>query len=126
MHVDLTTLYRVLLLLDQEQVAEARTIFEEMESPDAVSAVMCMYIRGRLAMERGEYRAALQQVAQVVAFHSRDPEWMAPATELEARIYLAAGQPEKAAIVAGELILAYPGTSWSKLGEEIKKTSTGK
>ncbi len=124
-HVDVATLYFAMLLLDQDQLADAKIVFNSVADPDAVSVPMTEYLRGKIALEEGDYRQAMQHVAKIIAFHSRNVEWMPPATALEARIYQKSGQPKKAEIVANELILAYPGTKWSALGEQIKKEATG-
>jgi tetratricopeptide (TPR) repeat protein len=123
---DIASLYFVMLLLDQGKVSDAKIIFTSVAAPENFSVPMAEYIRGKFALEEGDPRQAMQHVARIIAFHSRDPEWMAPATVLEARIYQHLGQPQKAEIVANELIIAYPGTQWSKLGQQIKKEATGK
>ena len=119
--VDAANLYFTLLLLDQGKAEEANVVFSTVMKPREVSVPMAEYLSGRFAAERGDYRQVMQHVSRILAFHSRDPEWMGPATALEARVYRETGQLEKAASVANELIMAYPGTRWSKLGEEIKK-----
>jgi hypothetical protein len=119
--VDAANLYFSAMLLEQGKADDAATVFTSVMQPDDVSVPMAEYIRGRLAAERGDYRQAMQHVSTILAFHSRDPEWMPPATALEARVYLETGQAGKAAVVAEELIMAYPGSLWSERGEEIKK-----
>ena len=122
--VELASLYFSLVLLDQGQPEDARAVFGSVENPDGISKPMAEYIRGRFALEDREYRKAMRHAAQIVAFHSRDAEWMPPATALEAEIYLQTGQWGKARTVAEELMLAYPGTSWEKQGETIKREAT--
>jgi|GEM_PF-1840497 tetratricopeptide (TPR) repeat protein len=122
---DAANLYYVLALMDRGRLDDAKTVFTMVLKPDAVSVPMTEYIRGRLAVEGGDYRQAMQHVSKVIAFHSRDPEWMPPATALEARVYQETGQLQKAETVANELMIAYPGTRWSALGEQIKKKTTG-
>jgi hypothetical protein len=119
--VDTANLYFVYLLLEQKKTDSAETVFDQVMDPDAISIPMAEYIRGRLANERGDYRQAMQHVSHVLAFHSRDIEWMPPATALEAQVYKLTGQLKKAETVANELTMAYPGTQWSELGEDIKK-----
>lgn len=119
--VDVANLYFTLLLLEQGKVEQAKLVFGAVADPAAISLPMAEYLNGRFAVERGDYREAMQHISRILAFHSRDPEWMPPATVLEARVYKETGQPEKASSVASELMLAYPGTQWSKLGEAIKK-----
>ncbi|MEA2067898.1 MAG: hypothetical protein U9P12_01745 [Verrucomicrobiota bacterium] len=123
--IDAASLYYAMMLLDQGKLPDAKTVFSSIGNPEGISVPMAGYIRGKIALEEGDPRGAMQQVARIVAFHGRDPEWMAPATVLEARIYQRLGQPRKAAAVANELMIAYPGTQWSKLGAQIKKESTG-
>jgi hypothetical protein len=124
-YMEPATLYQVMLLLDQGKLADAKNVFSSVGNPNAISEPMAEYIRGKIALVEGDPRAAMQCAARIIAFHSRDPEWMAPATGLEALIYQQMGQLNKAEIVANELMMAYPGTRWSKLGEKIKKESTG-
>ncbi|WP_372806807.1 tol-pal system YbgF family protein [Pontiella sp.] len=124
-HVDVASLYFVMLLIDQGKTEDAKRVFESVSQPESVSVPMAEYIQGKLALEGGEPRLAMQHVARILAFHSRDAEWLAPATVLEARIYQQLGQPQKAEAVANELMIAYPGTQWSTLGAQIKKESTG-
>ncbi|MBT8043191.1 MAG: hypothetical protein KJN67_02745 [Pontiella sp.] len=123
--IDAASLYFVMLLIDQGKLADAKTVFASVAEPDKVSVPMAEYIRGRMAYEERDSRAAMQHVARIIAFHSRDPEWMPPATALEALVYQQLGQPQKAAVVADEMIIAYPGTRWSTLGEKIKMESMG-
>ena len=94
-------------------------------NPEEVSVPISEYIRGRLALASGDPRQAMQHIAQIIAFHSRSEEWLPPATVLEAQIYQHLGLPSKASAVADELIIAYPGSRWSKQGEKIKMESTG-
>ncbi|MEE9368628.1 MAG: hypothetical protein V3V05_07150 [Pontiella sp.] len=124
-YVDVASMYFVMLLLDQGKVSDAKTIFFSVVNAQDISLPMFEYIRGKIALEEGDSRQAMQHVARIIAFHSRDSEWMAPATALEARIYQQLGQPLKAQAVANELIIAYPGTQWSRLGEQIKKEAIG-
>lgn len=123
--IDVINLYAAVLLLDQGQLTEAKAVFAGVEDPGSVSVVLNEYILGKIALGDGRLRDAMQHVASIIAFHSRNTEWMPAATVLEARIYQQSGRPEKAAAVANELLIAYPGSRWSQLGEEIKKESTG-
>jgi tetratricopeptide (TPR) repeat protein len=125
-YVDTASLYFTLLLLDQGKIDNAESVFASVADPDSISHPMAEYIRGRFAFVKGDYREAMQRAAEIVAFHALDAEWMAPATALEAETYLKMGRMEKAAAVAEELMLAYPGTSWSRAGERIKMETTGK
>jgi hypothetical protein len=119
--VDAANLYFSLLLLDQGKADQAKVVFDTVMKPEEVSVPMAEYLNARFAVESGDYRKTMQHISKILAFHSRDFEWMGPATALEARVYKETGQLEKAASVANELTMAYPGTRWSKLGEEIKK-----
>lgn len=123
--IDVASMYFSLLLLNQGKADNAKTVFSSVGNPREISVPMTEYIQGKIAMEEGDLRQAMQHVARIIAFHSRDEEWMAPATVLEARIYQQLGQPQKAEVVANELIMAYPDSQWSKLGETIKMESTG-
>lgn len=119
--VQRANLYFVFLLLEQEDVTSAKKVFDSITERNAASPAMLEYLTGRIAYERGDYDQAMQSVAKILAFHSRDIEWMPPTTLLEAKIYKAKGQSEKVIAVADELIMAYPGTEWCTFGEEIKK-----
>ncbi|MEI6890977.1 MAG: hypothetical protein V5783_02290 [Pontiella sp.] len=123
--MNVASMYFSMLLLDQGKVDEARTIFSSIGRPEEMSVPMTEYIRGKLALESGELREAMRHVARIVAFHSRNKEWLPPATVLEARIYQRLGHPQKAETVANELIIAYPNSRWSTLGETIKMEITG-
>jgi hypothetical protein len=119
--VDTANMYFSYLLLEQGKAESAQTVFDQVLDPASVSVAMTEYIRGRLAFERGDYRRTMQQLSKVLAFHSRNVEWMPPTTVLEAQVYKQTGQLKKAGTVANELIMAYPGTPWSELGEDLKK-----
>ncbi|WP_372798458.1 tol-pal system YbgF family protein [Pontiella sp.] len=123
--IDIASMYFTVMLLDQGKPDSARTVFSSIGNPAAVSVPMSEYIQGRLALLSGDTRGAMQRVAQIVAFHGRDEEWMPPATVLEAQIYQQMGLPHKAAAVAEELMIAYPDSNWSREGEKIKMESTG-
>jgi len=114
-------LYYCLILIEQDRVEDAKTVFARISDPDQYSQPMAEYIRGRIALEEGAYRQAMMHAAEIIAFYSRDVEWMPPATALEALIYQRTGQLQKAGIVADELMMAYPGSQWSRLGEKIKQ-----
>jgi len=124
-HIDVASFYFTLMLLDQGKVGDAKEVFSSIADPASVSKAGTEFIEGKFALEEGRPRQAMQHVARIIAFHARDQEWMAPATVLEARIYQRLGQQEKAALVANELMIAYPGSQWSERGEQIKKESTG-
>lgn len=124
-HMDVASMYFAMLLLDQGKLDNAKTVFSSVGSPEDVSVPMTEFVRGKIALEAGQPREAMQHVARIIAFHSRDVEWLPPATVLEARIYQQLGQPQKAEAVASELIIAYPDSRWSRLGEKIKMESTG-
>jgi hypothetical protein len=124
-HSDEASLYFVLQLLDKGQLDDAKAVFNSVSDPSGLSVPMSEYIRGRFAVETGDYRQAMQHVSKILAFHNRDAEWMPPATALEARVYKETGQMAKAETVANELMIAYPGSRWSRLGEKIKKETTG-
>ncbi|QBG47558.1 hypothetical protein EGM51_09190 [Verrucomicrobia bacterium S94] len=123
--MDVAGMYFALMLLDQGNVENARTVFSDIGNPADISEPMTEYIQGRFALEAGKLKTAMQHVAKIIAFHIRDEEWLPPATVLEAEIYQKLGQPVKAAAVADELIIAYPNSRWSKRGETIKMESTG-
>lgn len=123
--LDVASFYFTLMLLDQGKAADAKKVFASIADPESVSEAGSEFVKGKFALVDGNPRQAMQHVARIIAFHIRDQEWMAPATVLEARIYQRLGQQEKAALVANELMIAYPGTQWSKLGEQIKQESTG-
>jgi tetratricopeptide (TPR) repeat protein len=124
-YIDEASMYFTLMLLNQGKLENAKTVFSSVGNPREISVPMTEYIEGLFALEAGELRNAMRKVAQLVAFHSRNEEWMPPATVLEAQIYQQLGQPQKAEAVANELIIAYPNSRWSKLGETIKMESTG-
>lgn len=119
-------LYYALMLIDQGRAADAKAIFAGISDTAKIPAALKAYYEAQMAMSYGEYRSAMRHVAQIIAFHSRDPEWLPPATVLEAQIYQEMGQTKKAEIVANELIMAYPGSQWSRQGEELIKEATGK
>lgn len=114
-------LYDVLLLIEAKKIDEAAAALGAINNPEETSAPMAHYVRGRLAFEQFHFRDAIKYFAQILAFHTRDREWMPAATWMEARVYMETDQPKKAASVAGELMMAYPGTQWSGLGEQITK-----
>ncbi len=123
--VDIANLYSTLILLNQEKIGTAEAMFASVMNPEEISVPMTEYIRGRFAVERKDYRQAMLHISKIIAFHSRNPEWLPPATVLEAEVYQKTGQFKKAESVANELLMTYPGTQWSKLGEQIKKQTTG-
>jgi tetratricopeptide (TPR) repeat protein len=125
-YTDAANVYYALLLIDQHKIDDAKAVFSNVINPEQVSVPMMEYFRGQLALDSGDYRQAMQHVSKIIAFYSRDAEWLPPATVLEARIYQDTGRPDKAELVADELMMAYPGTQWSKLGEKIKREATGK
>lgn len=124
-HMDVASMYFTMMLLEQGKMENAKTVFSSIGKPAEVSVPMTEYIHAKLSLEAGNPRKAMQHIAQIIAFHSRDEEWLPPATELEARIYQHLGQPLKASAVADELIIAYPNSRWSTQGEKIKMESTG-
>ncbi|MCF7849951.1 MAG: hypothetical protein K9M45_13950 [Kiritimatiellales bacterium] len=114
-------MYHVVALIDGDKLEEAEAAFKELENPDEMSPAMSEYIRARFAEKNKNYREALLHISNVVAFHSRDTEWMPVVTVFEGQIYKKTGYLEAAKNVAEELILGYPDTRWSREGEKLKE-----
>jgi tetratricopeptide (TPR) repeat protein len=116
----LAELYNVLILIERNRADEAAGMFKNRRNPDDGSASMSEYIRGRLAMNKREYEAALQHFANILIRYRHDPEWMPAATFAEGDIYKKTGYLEAAANVAGELMITYPDTYWGRRAAELK------
>jgi len=121
-HIAEARMYNVVALFDAGKSQEAIDAFEKIENPEEFSPAMTEYIRARIAEANKDYRQALMYISNVIAFHSRDAEWMPVVTLLEGKIYKKTGNLEAAKNVADELILGYPDSRWSREGEELKNS----
>jgi hypothetical protein len=121
--VPLTGLYQVLSLIEEGQAKEAVGLFQQIKDPEKISVPMTEYIKARLAVSEQDYNKALQHLASIVVFHSRDPEWMPAATFLEGMIYKRTGHADAAVNLVEELKRAYPETYWGVRAEELKTES---
>jgi len=118
--VPLAELYQILSLIEEGQANEASGLFRQIKDPEKISAPMTEYIKARLAMSEQDYNKALQHLAGIVVFHSRDPEWMPAAAFLEGMIYKRTGHADAAVSIVEELKRAYPETYWGVRAEELK------
>ena len=71
-------------------------------------------------IEQGHYTDALNHLAQITIFHSRDPNIAPAAVFYEALVYKQTGHPEAARQTAEELVLGWPGSDWSRRADELK------
>jgi tetratricopeptide (TPR) repeat protein len=83
--------FQGLSLLGAGRLAEAETLFSEQGwgnelAEDATAEDI--YITARFLYMKKEYMKAIETAAQVIAFHSQDPDWMRPAELLCAEIYM--------------------------------------
>lgn len=116
----LAGLYSVLIQIEQNQLEEAARTFQLVRDPDSISAAVSEFVRGRLAMDKREYEAALKSFSNILVFHSRDPEWAPAATFYEGLVYKKTGYLESASNVVSELTIAYPDAYWGRRAGELK------
>ena len=119
-NIAISGIYKVVALLDTRKFSEADAAFKALENPDELAPAMSDYIRARLADHQEKYREALLHISALAIYHGRDAEWLPSATLLEGQIYKKTNRPEAAKNVAEELMIGYPGTRWSRAGEELK------
>lgn len=119
----LVPFYEVLSLIKEGRVENAAVLFGQIKDPEKISAPMSEYIKARLAMIGQDYKKALQHLAAIIVFHSRDTEWMPAATFSEGEVYIKTEHADAAANIAEELKRAYPGTYWGLRAEELKVKS---
>lgn len=116
----LAGMYSALALIEQNQADNAALVFAAVKNADEVSAPMALFVRGRLAMAKREYREAAQDMARVVALYDQDPEWLPAATLYEGLIYKRTGYLDAAGNVAKELIENYPDGYWARRAGKLK------
>jgi tetratricopeptide (TPR) repeat protein len=121
---NLAEAYRVLILLENKRLAEAEAAWGSLNR-EGVPESMMAYVAAAYALERKHYREAIEAIAAILVFHTRDGEWMPAALALEAQVYMENGRMEQAGFVADELMMSYPGTMWSRIGEAFKKKING-
>ena len=112
-------MYAVLLALDERDLKQAEAIFGRIANPDEVSVAMNIYVRGRLAMARGEWKESLQYIVKIVALHGRNREWLAPALYAEAELYQRLGSNDLVVQVVTELERTFPESDWVARGREL-------
>lgn len=120
-------LYRILSLIGQGEISTARAQFAEVEKPERISAPMTSYIRALLARQKEDSTLALEKLAEIIAFYSRDIKWMPAALYQEASIYLAqekGGECSRTKSVLRDIELAYPETVWSEKAVSLRKEIT--
>ena len=113
-------LYDVMILIDEGRSGDAAIKLAETGAPESVSPAMTEVIRARLMMEQKNWPQALQHVANVAAFYSRDPEWMPAAAFYEGSIYKRTGYLQAASNIVAELEMTYPEGWWSRRAAELK------
>jgi hypothetical protein len=80
-----------------------------------------LFETARQAVDQGQYKEALETLAQISVFHSRDPEWVPAAVFYEGLVYKQTGHPEAARHAAEELLLGWPDSAWSRRAGELKQ-----
>jgi tetratricopeptide (TPR) repeat protein len=113
-------MYIALALIEQNRADDARLVFAAADNAEAGSSPEALFVKARLAMEKREYREALQHLARMVVFYGRDSEWMPAATLYEGLVYKRTGYLETAGNVAKEMNDLYSGGYWSRRAGELK------
>lgn len=85
------TVYQGLALLGAGRIEDAESLFAEQGwagelAEDATAEDM--YVTAKFLLMKKEYTRAMETVAQVIAFHSQDPDWARPAELLCAEAYM--------------------------------------
>lgn len=119
-YAPLAGLYRILAFSAEGNSSAAAEAFRVTADPEKISAPMSRYIQARLSCDAEDYKQALQQIAQVIVYYGRDPEWLPAATFLEGLVYQKTGKAEAMENVAEELKRAYPSTYWGLRAGELK------
>ena len=103
------------------EIDEAAATLQTLEDlpPEQASSAMVAYTRARVLMARDERMAAQEALANLIAYRSRDFEWMPAALYLSAEGYARAGSPDVARQVVEEIKLNYPATRWVQLAQSL-------
>jgi tetratricopeptide (TPR) repeat protein len=118
-----TQLYRILTLLAQGQYERVERAFATLPAPrvDDEWAAEYWIIKATLE-ERANKMAALQDTsARIIAFRSRDLEWMPLALVFSARSYLATGEVAVARQILEEIDLVFPRAACSNKIEHLRQ-----
>lgn len=118
-----TQLYRILSLLAQGQYERVERSFAALPVPGVDDAWAAEYwiIKATLE-ERANQMTALQDTsARLIAFRSRDLEWMPLALVFSARSYLATGEVAVAKQILEEIDLVFPRAACSNKIERLRQ-----
>ena len=114
-------LWRTLALIATEALDEAAEVFDTIPSAESGLRYTAPYhyTRARLHEAAGRTGEAREAIASVIAFHTKDFEWMPAALCLSAQWYAEAGNTQVARQITDEIRTAYPATRWSAQAEML-------
>jgi tetratricopeptide (TPR) repeat protein len=103
------------------EVAATLAKLEPVTRKDEQAALYWLTL-AELQISRGQWTAAHETAAKVVAFRARDLEWLAPGLMLTARCYAHAQQYEAAEGILKEMQVVFPRSRWAKRAAEVAAT----
>jgi len=118
-----SVVFKGMCLIETSRLDEAEELFESYgwtrDLPDDAPAED-LYITAKFLFAKKDYAAAIETAAKVVAFHSQDLEWVRPAEQLCAEIYLEMGMLDSADEVIREMSLMYAGSFEAEQAQQLK------
>ena len=113
-------LYLIYILLEKNEIVSANNKFNKIKFSDNESIEpMYNYLKARICFNKQQYSLALSYLANIVAYYSFNPEWMAPTLLLEAQIYYLNNKREKAFNIVQEIKWIYPNSNWSEKADSL-------
>lgn len=108
--------YRALALIETGRLREAEVELNKVGTLHPRDELACSYhyARCRLQLTKGQWVAAQESAAYVIAFHPRNFQWMPPALLASAEAYGKGGHDEVARQVIDEIGLIAPESYWSR------------
>lgn len=114
-------IFRILAALNLGDFYRVEKLSAELPMPGVHDEWGAPYwaIKSMLLSRDKKWHELLEASARLIAFHSRQPEWMPVGLALSARAHLMEGRPEIARQILRETRVAYPETRWQSLADEV-------
>jgi outer membrane protein assembly factor BamD (BamD/ComL family) len=101
--------------------AETQTNQTAVAAPEKTPAEK-LYLQAVAERESGEPKKAIQTVAQVVAFHSGESDWLAKSEMLCAELYMELGLTNAAYVTAKQVQSLHQGTASAEKADALRLT----
>jgi len=107
---------------DENRTDDALDLYRSVaEMADSETGAEALYRLGALLRERGDSRAAIQELERMSSLFGGYPGWIARSLLEQARAYRQMGQPGQADQMYDQVMTSYPGTPFAETAESERK-----